>query len=64
MPLDVGESGRANPGKNYRQQHKAIQEAQDAHNGEHGEVVEPECMISTQEKKNIIKFFLGTFSKG
>jgi hypothetical protein len=44
--LDVGESGRANPGENHWKQHKAVQEAQHAHDCEHGEVVEPVCMIS------------------
>lgn len=51
----MGESGRANPGQNHRKQHKAVQETQDAHDCKHGEVVEPECMISTcktERKKN------------
>lgn len=49
--LHVGERWRANPGQNYRKQHKAIQKTQHAHNREHGEVVKPESMIPGNEKK-------------
>jgi hypothetical protein len=55
--LDMGQRRRANPGKDHRQQHKAVQEAQDAHDGEHGEVVEPECVVPASQKILILILF-------
>ena len=53
--LHMGQGWRANPGQDHWQQHKPIQEAQHPHDGEHGKVVQPECVISAHKRKQIVR---------
>ena len=48
-PLHVRKGWGPDPGKDYWEEHKPIQESQDTHDCKHGKVVKPECMVSAQK---------------
>lgn len=48
-PLHVWKGWGTNPGENYREEHKPIQESQDTHDCKHAKIVKPECMVPARK---------------